>query len=40
MSIWAGLPGTATVEDLLADLDRDPHRVPDILLNVLRTLAH
>jgi hypothetical protein len=39
MSIWAGLPGTATVEKLLADVNRDPHRVPRILVNVLRALS-
>jgi hypothetical protein len=39
MSIWAGLPGTATVEELLADVSSDPHRVPRILVNVLNALA-
>ncbi len=39
MSIWAGLPGTATVENLLADVNRDPHRVPRILVNVLKAVA-
>ena len=39
MSIWAGLPGTATVETLLADVNRDPHRVPRILVNVLKAVA-
>ena len=36
---WAGLPGTATVEELLVDIDRDPDRVPRILTNVLKLLA-
>lgn len=39
MSAWAGLPGAATLEDLLADLDRDPQRAPTILINVLKALA-
>jgi len=39
MSDWAGLPGTATVEELLADVNRDPHRVPQILVNVLNALV-
>jgi hypothetical protein len=39
MSAWAGLPGTATVEELLAEIDRDPSRVPRILVNVLEDLA-
>ncbi len=39
MSTWAGLPGTATVEKLLADVSRDPQRVPQILVNVLKALA-
>lgn len=39
MSTWAGLPGTATVENLLADVNRDPQRVPRILVNVLKALA-
>jgi len=38
MSMWAGLPGTATVEKLLADA-RDPHRVPQIPVNALKALA-
>ena len=39
MSAWAGLPGTATVEKLLADVNRDPSLVPRILVNVLKMLA-
>lgn len=39
MSKWTGLPGTATVEELLADVNRDPHRVPRILVNVLNALV-
>jgi hypothetical protein len=39
MSIWAGLPGTASVEDLLVDVNRNPQRVPQILVNVLAWLA-
>jgi Sensors of blue-light using FAD len=39
MSDWAGLPGTATAKELLADVNRGPHRVPRILVNVLNALA-
>ncbi len=39
MSTWAGLPATATVEEVLADVNRDPDRVPRILVNVLNALA-
>ncbi|MBK7236094.1 MAG: BLUF domain-containing protein [Sterolibacteriaceae bacterium] len=39
MSAWAGLPGTATLETLLDDIDRDPRRAPTILVNVLKALA-
>jgi Sensors of blue-light using FAD len=35
MSKWAGLPGTATVEELLADINR----VPRILVNIMNALA-
>lgn len=39
MSAWAGLTGTATIETLLLDVDRDPRRFPQVLANILRTLA-
>jgi len=39
MSKWAGLPGTATVEELLTDISRGPHRVPRILVNILNALT-
>jgi hypothetical protein len=39
MSQWAGLPGTTTVEELLTDINRGPHRVPRILVNILNALA-
>jgi hypothetical protein len=39
MSTWAGLAGTATIDKLLLDVDRDPRRFPQILANILRTLA-
>jgi hypothetical protein len=39
MSTWAGLPATATVEEVLADVNRDPDRVPRILVNVLNALV-
>ncbi len=39
MSKWAGLSGTATIETLLADINRDPTRAPKILVNILNALA-
>ncbi len=39
MSTWAGLPATTTVGELLADVSRDPGRVPRMLTNVLKALA-
>ena len=39
MSKWAGLPGTATVEELLTDINRGPHRAPRILVNILNALT-
>jgi hypothetical protein len=39
MAAWAGLPATTTVEEVLADVNRDPDRVPRILINALNALA-
>jgi len=39
MSTWAGLPATATVEEVLADATRDPDRVPRTLITALKALA-
>ena len=39
MSTWAGLPATATIGEVLADVNRDPDRVPQILINILTALA-
>ena len=39
MSKWAGLPGTSTVEELLIEINREPHRVPRILVSILNALA-
>lgn len=39
MSRWAGLPGAVSVKALLADIERDPQRVPRILLSILESLA-
>lgn len=39
MSTWAGLPGTATLQTLLADLGRSPNRVPTLLVRILEVLA-
>jgi hypothetical protein len=38
MSTWAGLPGAATVDELSAEINRGPHRVPRILVNILNAL--
>ena len=39
MAIWAGLPGTATIGTLLAEVNQNPERVPHILVSVLDELA-
>lgn len=39
MATWAGLPGTTTVESLLSDVTRESHRVPEILVNILKAVA-
>jgi hypothetical protein len=39
MAKWAGLPGTATVEELLADISRGSQRVSRILVNILNALT-
>ncbi len=39
LSIWAGLPGTATVHELLAEIKRVPDRAPRMLVNILAVLA-
>lgn len=39
MSTWAGLSGTATIQEILADLARGPERVPGMLVNVLKELS-
>ena len=39
MSTWAGLPATATVEEVLADVSRDPDRVPRTLITALKALV-
>ena len=39
LSEWAGLPGTATVEELLAGIRRAPDRVSRMLVSILETLA-
>lgn len=39
MSTWAGLPGTTTIESLLSDVTRESHRVPEILVNILKAVA-
>ena len=39
MAAWAGLPATATVEEVLANVNRDPDRVPRILISALNALV-
>ena len=39
MAIWAGLPVTSTIGTLLAEVNRNPDRVPHILVSVLNALA-
>jgi hypothetical protein len=39
MSVWAGLAGTATIESILADMHREPHRGPQVAENILKALA-
>lgn len=39
MSTWAGLPATATVEEVLAHVDRHPDRVPRTLITALKALV-
>jgi hypothetical protein len=39
VSAWAGLPATATDEEVLADVNRNLDRSPRILLNVLNALV-
>ncbi len=39
MSKWAGLPGTSTVEELLTNINREPHRAPRILVSILNALT-
>ena len=36
---WAGLPGTATVKELLVEISRVPGRVPRMLVSILAVLA-
>jgi hypothetical protein len=39
LSQWAGLPGTVTLKELVADINRSPQRVPRILVSILNSLA-
>lgn len=39
VSRWAGLPGIATMEDVVAALEQHPERVPDVLKGIVRSLA-
>ena len=39
VSTWAGLPAAATAEEVLADVNRDPDRVPRTLITALKALV-
>jgi len=39
MSTWLGLPGTATADEILANVERDAHRVPRALVHALKALT-
>lgn len=39
MSTWAGLPATATVEEVLTHVNRYPDRVPRTLITALKALV-
>jgi len=39
MAAWVGLPGAVTVGELQAQVQRDPDRVPRLLVNVLDELS-
>jgi hypothetical protein len=39
MAIWAGLEGTETIDELMAQIHRDVHRVPRILVSIVAALA-
>ena len=38
MSTWVGFPAATTVEEVLADVNRDPQRVPPALITALKVL--
>lgn len=39
VSAWLGLPGTATIDSILDDIDRNPDRVPRFASAILKALA-
>ena len=39
VSTWAGLPAATTVEEVLAEVNRDPDRVPRALIVALKALV-
>ena len=39
MSVWAGLDGTASIESILAEIHREPHRASQVAENILRALV-
>jgi hypothetical protein len=38
LSEWLGLPGSGTIEFILADLDRDPNNASKVAAGVVRAL--
>ena len=39
MAVWAGLDGTATIQDILAEIHREPERASHVAENILRALV-
>jgi hypothetical protein len=39
MAVWAGLPGTTSIDTVLGDLERDPNRIGDVAGGILAALA-
>ena len=36
---WAELEGATTIGDVLASIERNPERLPKMVVNILKTLA-
>ena len=39
ISVWAGLPGAATIESILEDIDRNPDRAAQFAGSMLKALV-